>query len=370
MRICAVLTLMVLDAVAIYAQPRSVQPTWSLDLLAGTASISDSVASRISSTAWSSTGKCVAVSTADTVDVIDANGSRVWKWEFGRNNRLIRAGSLAVSPSCDAIAIVGDPDYKYVWIAQRSGARAFFKTNGTPWVVRFSLSGDVVAVTTGASLGYLFSRRAEVLWSGRDRDLPLRGPSKVGPSDRMTASQTEFAREDVDTLFQGPFSSDGSMRSDDGRWTVNWGEPPHGPGNGLIQLFGPGDRIARWNKVIDCPSALILPGADRIIALGDLKSQDDTESSCEHRRLYVFDQEGRMLQSAPVEGVGYLLGATPNGRVFVYQQKDQIQGLDPSLKAVWVITTPREHVVRPSPDRRMFLVHEPSGHSITLYHVE
>jgi hypothetical protein len=122
--------------------------------------------------------------------------------------------------------------------------------------------------------------------------------------------------------------------------------------------------------VIDCPSALILPGADRIIALGDLKSQDDTESSCEHRRLYVFDQEGRMLQSAPVEGVGYLLGATPNGRVFVYQQKDQIQGLDPSLKAVWVITTPREHVVRPSPDRRMFLVHEPSGHSITLYHVE
>jgi len=84
----------------------------------------------------------------------------------------------------------------------------------------------------------------------------------------------------------------------------------------------------------------------------------------------VFDQEGRTLQSAPVEGVGYLLGATPTGGVFVHQHNNQIQGLDLSLRVVWVINTPREYVVRPSPDRRMILVHEPSGNSITLYNVE
>jgi len=225
MRILTALPLIVLGTLAVHAQPRTVQPTWSFDL-AGTVSMSDAaIASHISNTAWSSTGKCVAVSTADTVNVIDTAGALIWTWQFGRTNRLVRANLLAVSPSCDLVAIGGDSDYKYVWIAQRRGARMFFKTSGTPWAVRFSLAGDVVAVTTGASRGYLLSRRAEVLWSGPDRGLPVRWPSRADALEQTAPSETRGRRIVVRTpssVRVRPGRADASISAGRRRWISSW----------------------------------------------------------------------------------------------------------------------------------------------------
>jgi hypothetical protein len=152
---------------------------------------------------WSPTATCVAVASGTTVHVIDRAGRPLWKWNFRQTNRLIRVTdltyTLAVSPGCDAVAVGGSSAYKYIWTANRRGRPAFFKTAGTPLAVKFSLHGDVLAVSTGARVGYLLSPQLAVRWSGNLGDLPVKWPSQV--LETTAASRAEFTREDIQQLF-------------------------------------------------------------------------------------------------------------------------------------------------------------------------
>jgi hypothetical protein len=174
-------------------QPNEPQLAWTLQSSDG---------GNILVTAWSSSASCVAVATDSTIDVIDVSGKRLWNWNFRQTNRFIRVTeytSIAVSSNCDAVVLAGHVGYKYVWAADRRGMQTFFKTAGTPLATKFDMNGDTVAVVTGASVGYLFSPRLEVRWSGMLSALPIRWPSQV--VDRSEMGATLFRREDVDVLF-------------------------------------------------------------------------------------------------------------------------------------------------------------------------
>ena len=93
----------------------------------------------------------------------------------------------------------GDPSYRYVLSADRNGGRQLLKTTGTPLSVRFDLTGQTVAVVTGASKAYLLSPALEVRWSGATASLPVRWAEQTG--DARSEGGTIFARGDVDALF-------------------------------------------------------------------------------------------------------------------------------------------------------------------------
>ena len=136
---------------------------------------------------WSARGDCVAVATATTVHVFGADGVPLWDWNYRQTNRFLRVESyraFALSPTCDAVVLQGDPSYRYVLSADRNGGRQLLKTTGTPLSVRFDLTGQTVAVVTGASKAYLLSPALEVRWSGATASLPVDGSGGTGGAGR------------------------------------------------------------------------------------------------------------------------------------------------------------------------------------------
>jgi hypothetical protein len=136
---------------------------------------------------WSTSGNCVAAATTSTVYVIDADGTSLWDWNYRQTSRFLRLvsyRSFALSPTCDAVVLPGDPSYRYVLSADRNGGRQLLKTTGTPLSVRFDLTGQTVAVATGASKAYLLSPALEVRWSGATASLPVDGSGGTGGAGR------------------------------------------------------------------------------------------------------------------------------------------------------------------------------------------
>lgn len=300
-------TLLLLAAVAAAAgQPiQQPQQAWALTL--------DDPGSIVLST-WSPTGTCVAVATGTTVHVIDPAGRALWKWTFRATNRLIRVtDTLAVSPACDAVAVGGSPAYKYVWTADRRGTHVFFKTTGTPLAVKFSLRGDVLAVSTGAGVGYLLSPRLAIRWSGNIGDLPVKWPSQI--LDATAPSHEEFTREDIAWIFAVPWGELGHRDSisDDGQWRVFFTHPYRGDlSAGTVELWGPGaegyqrrfnddaNRQPRWRKPFGCTEATVTRDGMFVVVIGDIEHNDPT---CANLATHVFDREGNTVLTLPYEGL-------------------------------------------------------------------
>ena len=268
--------------------------------------------------AWSPTGTCVAVATDTTVHVIDRAGRQLWTWNFRQTNRLIRVTyTLTVSPACDAVAVGGSSAYKYIWTANRLGKHVFFKTTGTPSAVKFSLGGDVLAVSTGARVGYLLSPQLAIHWSGDIGDLPVKWPSQV--LETTAASPAEFTREDIEQIFDvgGWGQGEGDSVSDDGQWRVFVTWPYRGyTGAGTVELWGPGaagyrerynndrNRQPRWTKPIGCPEAMITFDGMFVVVTGDAEHPDHPDDpDCDRSDLptQVFDREGNPVVIATTD---------------------------------------------------------------------
>jgi hypothetical protein len=289
------------------------QPVWALTL--------DDPGNIVVST-WSPTATCVAVATATTVYVIDGGGRLLWSWNFRRTNRLIRVTypyTFAVSGACDTIAVGGSSAYKYIWTANRSGRERFFNTIGTPIAVAFGLRDESLAVSTGASVGYLFSPQLTVRWSGHLGDLPAKWPSQVLNTTGLTP--VDFTTEDVEeifSLFWGLGNADSI--SDDGQWRVSYVYPIRGYlGSGTVDLFGPEaegyrgrfngerNREPRWRKLIGCPSATITRDGMFVVVSGDVNNPPpyvvgaDLGKSvdCENLSTFVFDRQGATVLVVP-----------------------------------------------------------------------
>jgi hypothetical protein len=265
--------------------------------------------------AWSSSSSCIAIATDTSVQVIDREGRLLWLWKVPQKSHLIRfSHGLAVSPACDAIAIPGWADYRYVWTATRDGHPAFFKTKGTPEIVAFSLDGDTIAVATAASRAYLLSPQLEPRWSGKLADLPVRWPAQTHDA---TDARVEFSKNDVDDLFSVTWGQgqDDSV-SDDGGSRVQVTFPyrstdPTEPSE--VSFWGHGaegyrlryvHRPPRWTKMFACAHAGVTSDGLFVVVAGKRHGNygaDGLEDDCEDHRvpISIFDRAGKTVVTWP-----------------------------------------------------------------------
>ena len=270
--------------------------------------------------------RCVALVTATTVHVVSFSGERLWSWNYRRssrflNTRLPRAHEpIAISPTCDRVAMSGDSGYRYVWVAGRDVEARAFQTVGTPLAVAFDVSGDYLAVSTGAERGYLMTRTLEPHWTGHLRDFPIRWPEQELPTP-VRAGLIDFRMGDVDAVLAvppwGAWVSDSV--STNGQWRVVMQSPwdrrdlwqvlafygPEGHAfHGRWETFGQRAR-PRWSKPMGCLNAAITADGEFIIASGDPKHPDHAFGNSgaleclEPGALttFVFDRNGSVLFS-------------------------------------------------------------------------
>ena len=86
-------------------------------------------------------------------------GEVSWTWPQ-QDQQYLNPRDVAVSHDCDAIALVGDASYKYVWIVDRTGGSASVKFEATPADVEFDRTGKLVAVVTYAGSMFLYRSTA------------------------------------------------------------------------------------------------------------------------------------------------------------------------------------------------------------------
>ena len=270
--------------------------------------------------------RCAAVVTATTVHVISMTGEELWSWSYRRSSRFLKTRvpfapePMALSPTCDRVAMAGDSGYRYVWVAGRDIEAKAFQTVGTPLAVAFDVSGDYVAVSTGASRGYLLTRTLEPHWTGHFRDFPIRWPEQV-VADATRPGLITFTMGNVDMLLAafpwGRYVSDSV--STDGQWRVVKQSPwdrrdqwqmlvfygPEGHAfHGRWEKFSERAR-PRWSKPIGCLGAKITPDGEFVIAIGDPKHPErSTGSTGEIECIqpgalttFVFDRNGAVLFS-------------------------------------------------------------------------
>ena len=326
------------------AQIPGLTPRWTLSIEASNG---------ITTQTWSPSSRCFGVLTTTAAEVRDANNHRLlWSWSYHAFNRLIEAGSIAVSPTCDVIAIGGTTNYKYVWIAPRRGKRTTVRTVGTPAQVKFTTDGTAIVITTGVGRAYLASLTGQVTWTGDDKDLRSNAPN----------APAVFHRADALSFTTWPWIQlGGANLSDDDRLLLSWDEANHGCDPGDVSSWQAPDQERIWSKSVACPSAAISHAGNWIFVSGELKNDTDSgEDACEcaDARIYVIAPDGNVVRSWPVSQAGEIVAVAPSDSWFLFRHGDQIDAYDSTANPRGSISVLRDAALSLSPDGRSLLIRE------------
>ena len=247
-------------------------------------------------------GQCFAIAGGGEADVLDKAGKVMWKWNYRAVSRLIIAGALAISPSCDAIALAGNSGYKYVWLAERQGRAISLPLllSSTPIGIGFTHRGDALAVGTGSGTIALVSKSGKLLWK-RNVGFVLPERMSFSADDRyllIREGGSGVLRIDGSVVWS--YGAFGMNASKDLRTFAVWSEPPHGPGPGIVTVLDAAGKEL-WSRLSQDPGAVVTPKGDQILARVAMDQDPDEQTRMEPlaTKLQVLSREGEVVRDLP-----------------------------------------------------------------------
>jgi hypothetical protein len=338
---------------------KPLQAVWELNL-----------GKRINGIALSSRGSCVAIATAEEIDVRDRAGHTIWKWIFKNTNHYIVASNVAVSPSCDMVAFNGDPSYRYTWIAHRDGRRMSIRSKATPLGLAISHRNNLVAIGTGAEVLSLYAPDGKLRWK------------RVLADERIIAAELSFSDDDKAIVVQsnsGIVSINGDIK-----WANPWvanmhaardlktfvvsSGPSHGPGIGsIIALDQDGKEL--WSKVSSSPEAAISPSGDKIASWVN-KNQEPTEedgfhSEDQEREFQIISRRGDVLRTLAIEGRP--IGFSSDERYLLIMNPTEVSLIDLEGKRLWGFPVPEWSMVVAAENLKVILVYDRGGQGLSWF---
>jgi hypothetical protein len=338
----------------------SLQAVWELNL-----------GKPINGIALSSRGSCVAIVTADEVDVRDRAGHPVWKWNFKSTNRYIVASNVAVSPSCDMVAFNGDFSYRYTWIAHRDGRRIPLRSKATPLGLAISHRGNLVAVGTGGGDLSLYVADGRLRWK------------RVLMNGYFIAADLSFSEDDGAIVVQ----RESAIVSIDGdiKWAnwLRWGnmhaardlktfvaswEPPHGPGIGHITALDQ-DGKALWSKFSSLPDTAISSSGERIASWVNENQkptgEDGYHPDDQEREFQILSRLGDVLKTLDIEGRP--LAFSSDERHLLIMKPPDLSVIDLEGNHLWGIPVSDRSVVVAAGNLKVILVYERGGQGLSWF---
>lgn len=302
-------------------------PVWSYSLPALSVQMP-----AISAAALAPNGRCVAVAGVGRVDVLDIKGQKLWTWEYGKVNKFIAAGALAVSPTCDEVALAGDSGYKYTWIVGRHGPTVPIQTTSTPLGIAFSHDGEFIALGTGGCDLLLIGKSGGLKWKKTyNQGRCIFGDLSFSPADKfimLQAWSVGLITLDGATVWMG--SGWGMAAARDAQTLVVWSSPNHGPQVGDVAAFNAGGK-EMWSRVAPGNAAAISAAGDKIAAPvyeeHDFSPEDWDKYQDQPVEIQIFSHSGETLKTLPVEGTE-VLAMSPDGSRLLVRASDFIQELD------------------------------------------
>ena len=286
----------------------------------------------ITAAALAPNGACAAVAGVGRVDVLDIKGQKLWTWEYGKQNKFITAGGLAVSPKCDVVALVGDSSYKYTWIASRQGVRVPIQTTSTPMGIAFSQDGELIALGTGGCDLLLISKSGALKWKKTYQEgCLLFGALSFSPGDKFIMLQawtTGLIALDGTPVWTG--FGWGMAPARDSQTFVVWSAPNHGPQVGNVSVVDAKGKEL-WSRVAPGDAAAISASGNKIAAPiyedHDFSPAEWEKYQDQPVEIQIFSRTGEELKTVPVEG-REVLAMSPDGNRLLVRVADFIEELD------------------------------------------
>ncbi len=298
--------------------------------------------------AFSYDGSCIAIAGGSEAQVISRTGRTLWKWKFGAINRFVVAGSVAVSPACDAIAMGGDSSYKYVWIAEENGHKISIPFPSTPLGVAFSRDGTSVAVGTGGERLYLFSRDGKEQWTTRPYRLGLSSDITFSPDGKFILVDNGGAILRANGSIVADFRADYASITADLQTIVTSWEPPHGPGPGNVSVWDQAGKQL-FSNFSDDPRGVITPAGDKIMARVNEDQDVPPNGPYEGGEtiLQLFARDGIPIKEFP-ELEGRPVAISPDGKTVLLETGRSLDAIDLSGKRHYSIAvSPNMYKIAP-----------------------
>ena len=282
------------------------------------------------SVAVSENGRCVAIAGGGTLDVLDNSGGLLWQWNYSQTSRYIIAGAMAISPSCDAIALAGDPGYRYTWLVRRDGRKRWLHTTSTPLSVTFDHRGGLLAVGTGGSDVLLFTTAGELRWKTTLKCCFVEQLAFSEDNRFILVAGWGIGVLRIDGSVVWNAWEDGMNWARDLRTFVAWDEPHHGPGIGRIVALDEAGRPL-WDKLASWVGAVVSPGGDKIVARINQNQNltpEEFESGDEQlTSLQVLSRGGELLKVLPVQD-GVPIAISPGGDRILVRTQFGVEGVE------------------------------------------
>ncbi len=307
--------------------PEEGSPVWSYSLPAQTVQLP-----AITAAALAPNGACVAVGGVGRVDVLDIKGQKLWTWEYGKVNKFITAGGLAVSPKCDEVALVGGSGYKYTWIVDRRGLKVPIQTTSTPLGIAFSHDGEVIALGTGGCDLLLIRKSGELKWKKTyNQGSCIFGALSFAPADRFILLQgwsTGLIALDGTAVWMG--YGWGMAAARDSQTFVVWSSPNHGPQVGAVSAFDARGKQL-WSRVAPGNSAAISASGDKIAAPiyeeHDFSPAEWDKYQDQPVEIQVISHSGETLKTVSYEAME-VLAMSPDGNRLLVRMPNFLEELD------------------------------------------
>jgi hypothetical protein len=304
-------------------------------------------------------GKCVAIAGSGAVEVLDNSGLPSWRWEYGQTNRFIKPGEkfgyitpggVAVSPTCDTVAIVGYAGYPYVWIGDRGGRRISIHTTSTPLSVGFDRRGEQIAIGTGGRDVFLYSTTGELKWKTTLQQwcCVVRRLSFSKDNRSIVVHDWGVAVLRVDGSIAWASMRNGMNAADDLQTFVAWWEPNHGPGIGRV--FGLDDSGHElWSKFTSSTGGVISPDGSRIIVRVNQNQQPTEEDGFnageQQSSLQVLSRKGELVATLPsVKGAP--IAISPDGSRILLSTETGVLEMNLTGKRLFEIPVERSDSTR------------------------
>ena len=320
-------------------------PAWSATVPLGNA---DPQRWRRAKPAFSYDGTCIATAGNGEARVISSQGRTLWKWNYGAINRFIGAGSVVVSPPCDAIAIGGDSSYKYVWIAEKNGHKTFIPFPSTPVGVAFSRDGKSLAVSSGSARLYLFTRDGKERWSTPPYSVGLSSDISFSPDGEFILIHDGGAIVRIDGSIVADLRGVYMSISANLQTIVTSWEPPHGPGPGNVTVWDQAGKEL-FTNFSDDPRGVITPDGDRIIARVNIDQEPPEGEFYEPREtaLRMFSRDGKELEGFPNLD-GRPVAISPDGKTVLLETGGSLDAIDLTGKRLYSIAvSPNMYIIAP-----------------------
>jgi hypothetical protein len=257
---------------------------------------------------------CIVLTTDYGVSVLNLDGRLRWERSFKSINRWMTAERSTAPAGCEWVAVVGRPEYRYVWVLTANGGGHYFRTRGTPEGVAIAHRGDRIAIGTAGGHLYILDSRARLI---HDRDLgsAIIADLAFSKDDRhliVTDGDTGVYTREGEPVWQ-PREYSRLAASADLSWFLGSREAPHGPAAGVAAVLNR-DGISVWSRYGNGPKGAMAPDGSFFVI---------SDNVCRDGWLCLGEDVVEGFQAMRPDGTLIASGSRPAGEVLAVADDSQ-----------------------------------------------